>query len=367
MKKVGVLSCGRSDFSIYLPLLKYLEESNDFDLSIIALGSHTSHYHGYTLKLFYDEGFSNIIPVDALLSDDSQDSVTISMGLTQIRMADLWRNNEFDLLICLGDRYEMFAAVASAIPFNINLVHLHGGEKTLGAIDNSFRHAITTMSNIHLTSCEMHKNRVQEIVESEFCENIYNVGSLALQNLDSIDLLSKQEFLEMYNHDFSNPTVLCTYHPETKNLESNIKNTKELIDFFDKTDYEILITLPNNDSMGAKIREMLISHSNINNRVKTYDFLGTKGYYSAMKHAKLMIGNSSSGIIEAASFGCYVINVGDRQKGRHCSDNVVHVDCKYDDISKAISKIESIGKYSGDNIYFQKNTLEKIVKILKNA
>lgn len=367
MKKIAVLTCGRSDFSIYLPLLKFLEQSDGFDLSIVAFGTHTSHYHGYTLNLIRKEGFKNIIPIDMLLSDDTQESVSASMGLTQIKMASFWNSTDFDLVICLGDRYEMFAAVASLIPFNMKIAHLHGGEKTLGAIDNSFRHAITSMSDIHLTSCEIHKDRVKEIVEPEMFDNVYNVGSLALENLSSMDLMSKDQFYSDFGCDLNNATILCTYHPETKDLEVNLKYASELINFFDKTSYQVLITLPNNDSMGSKIREIFIEYSSSNDRIYTYDYLGTRGYYSAMKHANFMIGNTSSGIIEAASFGCYVINLGNRQKGRQCSNNVIHVNCNSDNISSAVLKIESMGEYSGKNIYFQENTLEKIVEIINNS
>lgn len=367
MKKIGILSCGRSDFNIYLPLLKYLEDSNDFDLSIIAFGTHTSHFHGYSLKLFHEQGFKKIISVDALLSDDKQDSIAISMGLTQIRMTEIWRNEIFDILICLGDRYEMFAAISSSLPFNLKVIHLHGGEKTLGAIDNSFRHAITAMSDIHLTSCDAHMERVKEIIEPESYKNVYNVGSLSLVNPDINNLMSKKEFFDKFKYDFKNPTILCTYHPETKNYESNIQNVKQLIKFFENTSYHILFTLPNNDSMGAKLRELIIEYSKTNKKLRPYDFLGSRGYYSAMSHAKFMIGNTSSGIIEAASFGCYVVNVGNRQQGRQCSDNIYHVDCEYQEISKAISKIESKGKYLGDNIYQKKNSLEMIIDIIKNS
>jgi len=367
MKRIAVLTCGRSDFSIYLPLLKFLEKSNDFDLSIIAFGTHTSHHHGYSLNLIKKEGFKNIIPIDMLLSDDTQESVSASMGLAQIKMASLWSNSNFNLVICLGDRYEMFAAVASLIPFNIKIAHLHGGEKTLGAIDNSFRHAITSMSDIHLTSCEVHKDRVKEIVESEISHAVYNVGSLALQNLTSMSLMTKDEFYNDFGCDLNIPTILCTYHPETKDLAVNLQHTSELIKFFNKTTYQILITLPNNDSMGSSIREMFINHSHENDRLYVYDYLGTKGYYSAMKHANFMIGNSSSGIIEAASFGCYVIDIGNRQKGRQCSNNVINIDCKNDNITSAVSQIESMGEYSGTNIYFQENTLKKIIEIITNS
>lgn len=366
MKKVAVLSCGRSDFSIYLPLLKQLENDSDFELTIIAFGSHTSHYHGYTLSQIQDYGFKRIIAIDALLSDDKMDSASISMGLTCIRMAELWRREQFDWLVALGDRYEMFSAVASSVPFNLKIAHLHGGEKTLGAIDNSFRHAITAMSQFHFVSCEEHKKRVQQIVEQEQEKNVFNVGSLALENLQSVDLLTISQFKDKFEVDLSIPTALLTYHPETVDLQVNDQNISELLSALDSMKEQILITLPNNDSMGAKAREAFLKYAQSSDKVFVFDFLGVQGYYSAMKHCSFMLGNSSSGIIEAATFGCHVINVGDRQKGRCSSDNVRHVTCTKDSILNARAEVTKLGKYDGSNIYYQPNTLNLMLEILLN-
>ena len=157
----------------------------------------------------------------------------MSMGLTIIRLADIWRNNKFDLVFCLGDRYEMFAAVSSAINFNLKIVHFHGGEKTLGALDNNFRHAITSMSDYHFTSCEEHKLRVQKIVEDEHLNFVFNVGALSLQNLKAIDFIEKKKFSKKFNININKPTVLVTYHPETIALDNNKKNIDELLATFD--------------------------------------------------------------------------------------------------------------------------------------
>jgi GDP/UDP-N,N'-diacetylbacillosamine 2-epimerase (hydrolysing) len=365
MKKIAVLTCGRSDFSIYLPLLQYMERRKNVEMDVIAFGSHTSHYHGYSLAQVNEAGLSNVIPIDTTLSDDGPDSIAMSMGLTIIRLADIWRNNKFDLVFCLGDRYEMFAAVSSAINFNLKIVHFHGGEKTLGAIDNSFRHAITSMSNYHFTSCEEHKLRVQEIVENEKSDFVFNVGAMSLQNLKAIDFIEKEKFSEKFNININKPTALVTYHPETIALDVNQRNIDELLATFDVLDEQILLTLPNNDSMAAYAREAFLSYASSNKKCFVYDFLGVSGYYSAMKYCTYMLGNTSSGIIEAASLGCYVINVGDRQQGRQCNDNVFHTSCRKDSILKLVKKIRTLGSYNGSNIYFQKNTLKQIINILK--
>ena len=361
MKKIAVLTCGRSDFSIYLPLLKDLGARDNVSLHIIAFGTHTSHYHGYTVSQIRDAGFENIIPIDATLADDKPDSIAISMGLTSIRLAEIWRNNEFDWVFCLGDRYEMFAAVSSAIHFNLRIVHFHGGEKTLGAVDNCFRHAITAMSEYHFTSCDAHKLRVKSIVEDELSNNVFDVGALSLQNLNFVSLFDKNEFSEQFEIDITKPTVLVTYHPETVALDVNKQNIAALLSVFDTLDEQVLLTLPNNDAMGAYAREAFLEYAKTNDNMFVYDFLGVKGYYSAMKYCSYMLGNSSSGIIEAASFGCYVVNVGDRQKGRHGSENVFHTPCESQKILDVINKINTLKPYDGGNIYYQPDTLEQIV------
>lgn len=364
LKKVAVLTCGRSDFSIYLPLLLDLESRENISLYLIAFGSHTSHYHGYTVNQIQEYGFSNVITVDATLGDDKPDSIAISMGLTSINLAHIWKAYSFDLVFCLGDRYEMFAAVSSAVHFNLDIVHLHGGERTLGAIDNQFRHAITSMANYHFVSCEEHKDRVCEIVE-DGVDEIYNVGALSLQNLKSTPLLDIDEFSDQFNIDLKKPTALVTYQPETTCLSANINNVKELLAVFDELDEQILLTLPNNDAMGAYVRETLLEYGRSSDKTYIYDFLGVNGYYSAMKYCSYLLGNTSSGIIEAASFNRYVINVGDRQKGRHASSNVYHSPCKKEDIVAIVDKVKSLGKYEGENIYYKPDTLQRIIKTLK--
>lgn len=364
MKNIAVLTCGRSDFSIYLPLLKELDARENISLTIIAFGSHTSHYHGYTVSQIREEKFKNIINIDSTLADDKPDSIAISMGLTSIRLSEIWRNNKFDYVFCLGDRYEMFAAVSSAVMFNLKIVHLHGGEKTLGALDNKFRHAITSMSNYHFTSCKEHLLRVKEIIDKEFSKNVYNIGSLSLHNIKSNNLLTKNEFYKTYNIDISKPTALVTYHPETVKPEVNEKYLNVLFAIFEKIKEQILITMPNNDTMGSYARQKIITYAKGKKNIYLYDYLGVNGYYSAMKHCSYMLGNSSSGIIEAASFGCYVINIGDRQKGRICGENVFHSKGNIKSILSFIKKIKEKGIYRKKNIYYQPHTLTKIIKTL---
>ena len=364
-KDIAVLSCGRSDFSIYLPLLKKLEDMGEVNLHLIVFGSHTSKYHGYTYKEVESFGFHHIIKLDTTLGDDDPESIGTSIGLTAIKMSALWSNLKPEWVFCLGDRYEMLAAVLSTVSFNIKVVHFHGGEKTLGAHDNSFRHALTSLSKIHFVSCEAHKTRVQEILDKENAQHVFNIGALALANKNDIRLMSNDEFFNKFRVDFTQQFVLMTYHPETVNPRANERNLAAIFEVLDAEKRQIIITLPNNDLANSRVREELINFAQLRDRVFTYGSLGVSGYYTAMSKCSYMIGNSSSGIIEAASFGCYVINVGSRQKGRCCSDNVFHVSGDAKSIKKVVNDIQKLPRYSGRNIYFNPGGVNKVLEVLE--
>ena len=364
MQKIALLSCGRSDFSIYRKLILALEANPEIDLTVIAFSTHLSPYHGMTVSQIEELNLNKIIKLDTLLANDDVDSVATSMGLTTMRMADIWKHNSFDKVIALGDRFEMFAAASSAVPFNLPIAHIHGGEKTMGAIDNAFRHAISAMSAFHFTTCLTHQKRVQEIVEIEEEDNVYNVGSLALQNLEDIEFYTTEEFKAVFDIDLSIPTILMTYHPETFGNVNNEINLKIILQFLDEIDEQVLITLPNNDPAGSEMRQQLLNYAQRNNHVKCYDFLGFRGYFSAIQHCLFMLGNSSSGIIEAASFGRWVINVGDRQKGRQQSGNIFDVGSDLQEMFDAYNQIKAKPQFTGENIYAQPNTVERIVQVL---
>jgi GDP/UDP-N,N'-diacetylbacillosamine 2-epimerase (hydrolysing) len=368
MKTIGILTSSRADYGIYLPLLKTLKEDPDFNLKLIVFGTHLSPFHGYTINQILEDGFKVDYKIESMLIGDSPNAISTAMALTSIKFADFWEihKNDFDLVFCLGDRYEMFSAVIAGIPFGIRYAHLHGGEKTIGATDNIFRHSITLASKYHFVSCEGHAKRVAELIESD--DRIYNVGSLSLDSLKSLPLYSISEFHHVFHIDLSRPTILVTVHPETVNIENNQIYIDELTGALKElTDYQIIITLPNADTNSTIIRNKFLQLANDqNNRVLCIENLGSKGYFSAMKYCSFLVGNSSSGIIEAASFNKWVINLGDRQKGRYHSDNVLNAPFNNKIIISIISKIEPSLFYSGENIYYQEDVSKKICSILKN-
>lgn len=368
MRHIAVLTSSRADYGIYLPLLKALKEDPFFELHIIAFGTHLSPFHGETINQIIEDLFEVEYRIESILVGDSPNAIATAMSLTALKFAEFWKEHhmDFDLVFCLGDRYEMFAAVSAGIPFNIPFAHIHGGETTLGAIDNIFRHSITLASQYHFVSCEMHGKRVAELTRID--ENIYNVGALSLDNLIMLPLLSTDEFLNRFNIDLNLSTILVTVHPETVSYEKNKDYAEEIARTLLALEcYQVLITLPNADTAGAIIRKRFLKlPSETNQRIRCTENLGTRGYFTAMKYCSFLLGNTSSGIIEAATLGKWVINVGNRQKGRHQSQNIIDVPFNRDIIFKQIKKIEHNFQYTGTNIYYQGNAARTICSILKN-
>lgn len=364
--RIVVLTSSRADYGIYLPLLKRLEKDAFFDLKIIAFGTHLSSFHGYTIKQIEADGFEIIERVESLVLGDSATAVSSAIGLTVVKFAAIWERlkDEVDLVLTLGDRYEMFAAVSAAVPFNLKIAHFHGGETTLGAIDNVFRHAISLMSSIHFAATQPYCDRIAEITGSE--EHIYNVGALSLDNFKKMDLLSKADFQTQFDIDITMPTILVTFHPETVSLQKNEVYTEVLVKTFEKLTlkYQIIITMPNADTMGNLIRTEFLKLEKEQQKVICVESFGKLGYFSCMKHCTFLLGNTSSGIIEAASFGKFVINVGDRQKGRARSGNVIDVAIEEEKILNAVSIIKK-QKYKGENIYHLEESSKSVAVILK--
>ncbi len=365
MIKVGVLTSSRADFGIYLPLLLKMQEDSFFELEIIAFGTHLSKNHGYTLSEI--ESYNLNIPhkLDTIPHEDSPLDISKSMGDTTTIFSEFWNDNKFDLVFALGDRYEMFSAVIAASPFNIKIAHLHAGETTLGAIDNAYRHGISLLSKILFVSHEDYKTRAYEIVNEE--ANIFNVGALSIDNLSKVKFLSKKDFLTKFNIDLNIPTILSTFHPETISFEKNEIFAKELMDTFNdlSEQYQIVITMPNSDTMGNKVREIIINQSKGNNNIKLIESFGMLGYLSCMKHCQFMLGNTSSGFIEANYFPKYVINIGDRQKGRIITENIISTSIDKKNILEAVNLIDKKPTLTYKGVYGDGNAADKIIKILK--
>lgn len=362
--KIAVLTSSRADYSIYLPLLKELRSQKEFQLDIIAFGTHVSRQFGYTVKHIEEDGFNVKYKIESLVMGDSPEAVAAGMGLTTTRFSSIWGRESYDLVFTLGDRFEMFAAAASAVPFNVRMAHISGGETTLGAIDNVFRHSLTLMSNLHFTSTEEYRKKVISLTGSE--KGVYNVGALSIDNLKHTALYSIEEFKARFGIDLANPTILITFHPETVSFEQNEHYVTELIAALEQcNDHQLLITMPNADTSGNMVRERLMEFIDKTGNAFGVESLGTIGYLSCMKHCSFMLGNTSSGFVEASFFPKYVINIGNRQKGRIVTPNIINCAIRKEDILEAIAKVKISETLSPITVYGDGTAAKKIVNILK--
>ncbi|MEP7263431.1 MAG: UDP-N-acetylglucosamine 2-epimerase [Bacteroidota bacterium] len=365
--KVALLTSSRADYGIYRPLIRKLHNDSFFNCAIIVFGTHLSEAHGKTISEIIKDGYVPFETINTIPENDSPGSIAASMGNTMLRFSEFWSEHAstFDMVFCLGDRYEMFAAVMSAVSFNVKFAHIHGGEETAGAIDNIFRHSISHASLLHFVSLEENRKRVEELTHHP--ENIYCTGALSLDNLREMQLLTKEEFRKLFHITPDREYILITYHPETADYHNNIKNTTELINALQhlKQHYQLIITMPNADTMGNYIREQLNIFKSSSNDVHLVENFGTQGYFSCMQYAEFLLGNSSSGIIEAASFGRYVINIGNRQQGRIAGSNVLHCSNHTDEIIALAETIPSLPLLKKENIYGNGNAAGKIIEILK--
>jgi GDP/UDP-N,N'-diacetylbacillosamine 2-epimerase (hydrolysing) len=363
--KIGVLTSSRADYGIYFPLLNKLLQDSYFNLEIVAFGTHLSKTHGFTVEEIERTQFSNIHKISNLLSNDDESAISTSYGLTVIKFADFWANNKFDLVFCLGDRFEMSAAVQAGIPFGIKYAHFHGGETTLGAIDNIYRHQITQASLLHFTASDFFSKKVIELLSTS--QNVYTVGSLSLAEIHNFSPTNKAIFLEKYkipNKEF----ILATFHPETNAFAQNINFARVMRKTLSQIakDWVVVVTMPNADTLGSIYRnEISKLKLDYPMHIVCIESFGKENYFNAMYYSKLMVGNTSSGIIEAASFRKFVVNIGDRQKGRAQSNNVYNAKYNQNEILSKFNLALSRDEFIGENIYYQNNTIELIIKKLK--
>jgi GDP/UDP-N,N'-diacetylbacillosamine 2-epimerase (hydrolysing) len=364
-KRIGVLTSSRADYSIYFPLLKKLKLNNNYQVDIIAFGTHLNPNFGHTVDQIIADGFDVPFQIKAIPQGDSAFDITYNIGEVISQFATLWNSEIFDLVFCLGDRFEMFAAVTAGIPFNVTFAHLYGGELTTGAIDDCFRHSMTHMSKLHFTSCTEYKNRVVRLKENE--NFVWNCGALSYDNFRELKLLSTAEFKIKHEIDLAIPTILTTFHPETVSFEKNILFANELYDCFAAIEnYQIVITMPNADTMNNVLREKFLLLEKMKGNVHCVESLGTQGYLSCMQHSSLMLGNSSSGFVEGAWFPKKVINIGDRQNGRIVTSNIINCPIEKNAILHAIDLAEKTVLPLRENIYGDGHAADKIMGILNN-
>ena len=360
----------RAEWGLLSGLARKITDDPELELQIIATNMHLSPEFGLTYREIERQGFRINRKVEMLLSSDSANATGKSVGLATIGFADAYEELAPDMLLVLGDRYEILAAVTAALFYKIPVAHLHGGEVTEGAYDDVIRHAITKMSHLHFTSTEEYRRRVIQLGEQP--ERVFHVGAIGIDNIRHIALLDKKVLEEQLDFPFDRKTVLVTYHPETLDaipVEEQFRNLLEALD--DRQDIRILFTLPNSDTGGRIIVRMIEEFVARNKqRARAYTSLGQLRYLSALRFVAAVVGNSSSGILEVPSFGKPTLDIGNRQKGRLAANSVVHCGVSGAEISEGLNRVlsDAFAKQTAcvQNPYEKEDSALEILKILKN-
>ena len=370
MKRIGIMTGTRAEYGLLKPLMQEINKDNDLELYLIVSGMHLSPEFGMTYQEIEEDGFEINAKVEMLLSSDSPAGISKSIGLGVIGFADEFQRADLDMLILLGDRYEALSAAICAMVMRIPIAHLHGGELTEGAIDEGIRHSITKMSYLHFTSTEQYRNRVIQLGENP--ERVFYVGALGVENIKKINLMTKEELERSIHFEIDENTVIVTYHPvtlENNTVEEQFLNLLEVLDRNPKI--RMIFTKANADTNGRIVNELIDKYAAQNSeRACAFVSLGQKRYLSALKYCRIVIGNSSSGIIEAPSFGKPIINIGDRQKGRICADSVINCGYTQQEIQQAMETAltKEFEKKASNcrNPYEKENTAANIISVIKD-
>ncbi|HYR89085.1 MAG TPA: UDP-N-acetylglucosamine 2-epimerase [Terriglobia bacterium] len=369
MRSIGVVTGSRADYGIYLPIMRRMLKDPELRLVLFVTGMHLSPDFGLTVDAIKADGFEISEQIEMLLSSDSPEGIAKSMGLGAIGFSQAYSRTSVDLLLVLGDRFEMLAAVVAALPFNIPIAHIHGGEITEGAIDDCIRHAITKMSHLHFVATDEYRQRVIQMGEQP--SRVIVSGAPTLDNLSALNLMNREEIERVYGLSRSSPFLLVTYHPVTLDHSSTQSQITEVISALEATSLDVFFTYPNADTSSRTIVREIQEATQRSHRMKVANSIGTRAYFSLMSHAAAMVGNSSSGIIEAASFRLPVVNIGSRQKGRTRPTNVIDVECNREGIEKGIRRALS-GEYRQSletliNPFGDGRASERIVATLKSV
>ena len=371
MRKICFFTGTRAEYGIMSRLFKRVMDDDQLQLQIIATNMHLSPEFGLTYKEIEADGFHIDKKVEMLLSSDTANGTVKSMGLACIGFADALEELRPDLAVILGDRYEMLAAAESCLIYHIPVAHLHGGELTEGAYDDAIRHCITKLSHLHFTSTEEYRQRVIQMGEQP--DHVFWVGSLGVDNILHEPMMPLEELEKSLSFQLGKNYLLITFHPVTMEGASAIDQCKNLLNALEtfKGQYQLLFTMPNSDTDGRAIANEIENFVTNNPEcAKSVQSLGKRRYYSAMRYASAVVGNSSSGLIEAPSFHVPTLNIGKRQDGRCRGESVIDVDSSFGAIKEGLSSVLSDAfrdkVKSASNPYQRKDTLACIFNIIKS-
>lgn len=365
-RKILFLTGSRAEYGLLRNLIKLFKGDKELNTYLAVTGSHLSKTFGST----HQEILKDKLKIDKEVKiplNDSSHGISVAISKFLLSFSAYLRDLAPDLLIILGDRYEVFAAAVAAHTHNIDIAHIHGGELTEGAYDDAFRHSITKMSALHFTSCEEYRKRIIQLGESP--SSVYNVGSLGIEAIDKNSFKSKVQLESELNINFLPKTVLVTFHPETKlSGNENSNNLNELIDalsFLQET--QIIFTGVNADTGHKSFKKLIQKFSSKKQHVHYFDSLGQTNYFSLLNYVDMVIGNSSSGILEVPAFNIPTINIGNRQKGRAQDSSIINCKANQKEILRSINKAYNSSNHNQIKlIYKKRNSAKKIYEAIKS-
>lgn len=337
MRSIGVVTVGRSDYGIYRSLLQALSADPELELRLYVTGMHLAPEFGATVKMIEADGYPIAERIETLLSSDSPEGVGKAMGLGLLGFSQAFARSRPDILVVLGDRFDMYPAALAALPFGIPVAHVHGGEVSFGAIDDSLRHSITKLSHLHFVSTETYARRVEQLGEEPWRVTVS--GAPALDDLEKQPRLSAPEIEQRFGVSLQTPPLLVTFHPVTLEYEHTEEQVAELLAAIEESALPVIFTAPNADTAGRIVRAAVEAYVEKHDNAWLVENFGQKAYFSVLPLVAAMVGNSSSGIIEAASFHLPVVNIGNRQAGRVRGANVVDAAHTRADILAAIRRV----------------------------
>ena len=368
-KKICVVTGSRAEYGLLKNLLFLINKEKLFELQLIVTGSHLSKKYGLTVNNIIKDQFKIKNKVDLKLNKDDTFSIANSMSSGLPKLVKLFEKNKPDIIILLGDRYEIFTAGIAASLCRIPIGHIHGGEITKSLVDEAFRHSISKMSHLHFTATNEYKKRVIQMGETP--RNVHCVGGLGVESIKSTNLYSKSILEKKLNVKFLKKIVLATYHPETLKKKSSLTNLKSLFNALETLqETTVIFTMPNSDIESMVIYNSISKFVSKRKNYYLFKSLGQKKYYSCCKYSDFMIGNSSSGLLEMPTFKNFSINIGDRQFGRQKAKSVIDCNFQTKNIIKAINFVlSSPNKRKIKNVknpYGSGGASKKIINILKN-
>jgi GDP/UDP-N,N'-diacetylbacillosamine 2-epimerase (hydrolysing) len=369
MRKICVITGTRAEYGLLRWVLQDIQDDPELALQIIATGMHLSPEFGLTYLAIEQDGFKIDRKVEMLTSSDSAVGIAKSMGLGLIGFADALNDLKPDLILVLGDRFEIFAAVSAALVARIPLAHLHGGETTEGALDEAIRHSITKMSHLHFVAAEDYRRRVIQLGEQP--DHVFLVGGLGIDVIKRMTLLDREALEASIDFKFGPRNLLITFHPVTLEGQSSKQQMADLLTALDELiDTHLIFTLPNADTGGRELAKLVEDFVATHTNARVYTSLGQVRYLSCMRYVDGVVGNSSSGLAEAPSMGVGTVNIGDRQKGRLSAASIIHCAPTLDSIRAALTQLYEPSFRSSlaatINPYGSGGASKKIVEVLKS-